>query len=300
MTLFGGIEAGGTKFVCAIGTGPDDLRATVRIPTTTPSETLERVVAFFARHPEPLDGLGVGAFGPLDLDPRSPTHGHITSTPKPGWRQCDIAGTLRRALGTPVAIDTDVNVAALGEHRWGAAQDVDDVLYMTVGTGIGGGVLVHGEPVHGLLHPEIGHIPVAHDRQADSFPGICPFHGDCLEGLASGPSIHARWGQPGETLPDDHPAWALEAQYIALALATCIYTLSSQRIILGGGVMQRRQLFPLIRSRVRALLGGYLDVPAIRQHVGDYIVSPALGGNAGVLGALALAQEKAVTMASAR
>jgi fructokinase len=200
----------------------------------------------------------------------------------------------------PVAIDTDVNVAALGEHRWGAAQDVEDVLYLTVGTGIGGGVLVRGEPLHGLLHPEIGHIPVTHDRQADSFPGICPFHADCLEGLASGPALQARWGQPGEALPDDHPAWALEAQYLALALVTCIYTLSSQRIILGGGVMQRTQLFPLIRSRVRALLGGYLDASAIRARIDDYIVSPALSGNAGVLGALALAQEKAVTVTSAR
>ena len=300
MSLFGGIEAGGTKFVCAVGTSPEHIRATVRIPTTTPTETLERVVAFFARYPEQLDALGIGAFGPLDLDPRSPTHGHITSTPKSGWRQCDIAGTLRRALGVPIAIDTDVNVAALGEHRWGAAQDVEDVLYLTVGTGIGGGVLVRGEPMHGLLHPEIGHIPVTHDRHADPFPGICPYHGDCLEGLASGPAVHARWGQPGEALPDDHPAWALEAQYLALALVTCIYTLSSQRIILGGGVMQRTRLFPLIRSRVRALLGGYLDVPEIHARIEDYVVPPALGGNAGVLGALALAQEKAGSEANAR
>jgi fructokinase len=300
MSLFGGIEAGGTKFVCAIGSGPDDVRARTRIPTTTPTETLDRVIAFFARHPEPLDGIGVGAFGPLDLDPTSPMYGHITTTPKPGWRQCDIAGTLRRALGVPVSIDTDVNVAALGEHRWGAARDVDDVLYLTVGTGIGGGVLVRGEALHGLLHPEIGHIPVPHDREADPFEGTCPFHGDCLEGLASGPAVQARWGQPGETLPVDHPAWVLEAHYLALALVTCIYTVSSQRIILAGGVMQQAQLFPLIRRQVARLLGGYLDVSAIREHIDEYIAPPALGGNAGVLGALALAQERAADATSAR
>lgn len=290
MTLYGGIEAGGTKFVCAVGTGPADIRDRARFATTTPAETLGQVIAFFQRQPEPVAAVGIGAFGPLDLHPSSPTFGFVTSTPKPGWRQTDICGPIRAALGVPVIIDTDVNAAALGEQRWGAARDVESALYLTVGTGIGGGALVRGQPVHGLLHPEIGHVPVPHDRAADPFPGVCPYHGDCLEGLASGPALAARWGSPADALPPDHPAWDLEARYLALGLVINIYTFGPQRIILGGGVMQQAHLFPRIRARVQTLSAGYLQAPALQEGIDGYIVPPALRNDAGVLGALALAQ----------
>lgn len=293
MSLFGGIEAGGTKFVCAVGAGPGDLRARTQFPTTTPDETIARAVDFFAGQSEPVAAIGIGAFGPVDLHPASPTYGSITSTPKPGWRNTDLRGRMERALGVPVGFDTDVNAAVLGEQRWGAARDTDTALYITVGTGIGGGALVGGKPVHGLLHTEIGHIPLRHDRQADPFPGVCPFHGDCLEGLASGPAMAARWGQPAQTLPPDHPAWLLEAHYLALGLVTCIYTLAPQRIILGGGVMQQTHLLRLIRAEVQTLLNGYLEVPELGDGIDTYIVPPALGGDAGVLGALVLAEQAA-------
>lgn len=291
MSLFGGIEAGGTKFVCAIGTGPHDLRARARFPTTTPDETIAQAIAYFQQQPEPVDALGIGSFGPVDLMAGSTTYGWITTTPKDGWRQTDLYGALQRALNVPVGFDTDVNAAAIAEHRWGAAQDTDTILYITVGTGIGGGVLVDGKPVHGLLHPETGHILVRHDWQADPFVGICPFHGDCLEGLASGPAMAARWGQPAETLPDDHPAWDLEAGYIAHGLSSCIYAFAPQRIILGGGVLQNEHLLRRVRAQVQDLLNGYLQTSAILERIDQYIVPPALGSDAGVLGAIALAQQ---------
>jgi fructokinase len=292
--LVGGVEGGGTKFVCAVGTGPGDVRARARIPTTAPEETLARVVEFFRAHPEPVAAVGIGSFGPLDLRPESSTYGFVTSTPKHGWRQADLRGTLARALGVPVAIDTDVNAAAVGEQRWGAARDVRTALYVTVGTGIGGGVVIDGRPLHGLVHPEIGHVPVARDRAADAFAGVCPYHGDCLEGLASGPAIEARWGVPADRLAPDHPAWALEAEYLARALATCVYALSPERILLGGGVMEQAQLFPLVRARLREALNGYVDSPALREGLDAYVVPPALGADAGVLGAMALAIDACV------
>jgi fructokinase len=276
----GGVEAGGGKFVCGFGAGPDGLiRET--IPTTSPSETLDRVAQFFRSHGLPFAALGVASFGPIDLDPHSPTYGFITSTPKPGWSNVDICGILRHALGVPVVFDTDVNAAALAESQWGAAQGLDNLLYITVGTGIGGGALVNGAPLHGLTHPEMGHIFVPHDLQADPFPGACPYHSDCLEGLASGFAMERRWGVRPESLPVDHPAWALEARYLALGLANLVCTLSPQRVIMGGGVMHRLELLPMIRRQVRDLLRGYVRVPEI--------VPPLLGDDAGVLGALALA-----------
>src|SRR5438094_1780467 len=288
MMLVGGVEAGGTKFVCAVGRGPDDVRAEARLATTTPAETLARVVAFFREH-APLAAVGVASFGPVDLDPRSPAFGSITTTPKPGWQHVDLVGPLRRALGVPVRIETDVNAAALAEHRRGAARDVATLVYVTVGTGIGGGILVNGQPVHGLLHPEVGHVRVPHDHAADPFAGTCPHHGDCWEGLASGPALAARWRQPSERLPDAHPAWDLEAGYLALGLVNVILTVSPERIVLGGGVMARTQLFPLIRAEIVRLLGGYLQSPALGERIDDYLVPPTLGDRAGVLGALVLA-----------
>ena len=292
MSLWGAIEAGGTKFVCAVGTGPGDVQAVDRFPTTTPDETIGRTIRFFRERGEdtPLTAVGIASFGPVDPDPNSPTFGHITSTPKPGWSHTDFVGRIREALDVPVGFDTDVNGAALGEHRWGAAQGLDTFIYLTVGTGIGGGGMVNGELMHGLVHPEMGHFHVPHDRERDPYPGGCPYHGDCLEGLANGPALEDRWGQPPETLPEDHPGWELEAEYLALGLMNFICTLSPQRIILGGGVMKQRHLFPLVRQRVQALLNGYIQAPAIIEQIDEYIVPPALGDRAGVLGALALAQ----------
>ncbi len=288
---YGGIEAGGTKFVCAVGTGPDDIRAEIRFPTTTPDETIGRATTFFRQQAKEVElaAIGIGSFGPVDPNPASPTFGFITTTPKHGWQDVDFAGAVDRALNLPVGFDTDVNVAALGEHRWGAAQGLDTFIYLTVGTGIGGGGMIGGRRMHGLIHPEMGHMRLPHDWEADPFPGSCPYHGDCLEGLASGPALQARWGRPAETLPPDHPAWPLQARYLALALVNFICTLSPQRIIIGGGVMAQPVLFDLVRSQVQDLLNNYVQSPAILEDIENYIVPPGLGNQAGVLGAIALA-----------
>jgi fructokinase len=289
--LVGGIEAGGTKFVCATGSGPDDIRAETRFATTTPAETIGRAIAFFQEQEVPPAAVGIGSFGPIDRRPDSATFGYITTTPKAGWNRVDFAGVVRQALGIPVAFDTDVNAAALAEQRWGAAQGLDDFIYLTVGTGIGGGAMVNGRLLHGLIHPEMGHILLPRDPARDPFPGHCPYHGDCLEGLASGPALAARWGAPAETLPAGHPAWELEAHYLGVALAGLICTLSPQRLILGGGVMKQPHLFDLIRSEVQRLLNRYIQAPQILAEIDYYIVPPALGGRAGVLGAIALARQ---------
>jgi len=294
MPLYGGIEAGGTKFVCAIGTGPDDIRAETRFWTTTPAETIQQAIDFFRSSAEqagePLAALGIGSFGPVDPDTRSPTFGNITATPKQGWTNVDFAGPIQKALGLPVGFDTDVNGAALGEWRWGAAQGLDTFIYLTVGTGLGGGGMVNGQLMHGLVHPEMGHVRIPHDLEEDPFPGHCSYHGDCLEGLTTGPAMAARWGQPAETLPENHPAWALEAKYLALGLVNFICTVSPQRIVMGGGVMQQLHLFPMIHRYVQELLNGYIVSPMIQERIDEYIVPPALGNRAGVLGAIALAE----------
>jgi fructokinase len=279
MARLGGIEAGGSKFVCAAGSSPEDCDF-AEFPTTTPQETIGPVIDFF-RAREPVAAMGIASFGPIDPNPESPTFGYITSTPKLAWRNFDFAGTVGRALKTPIAFDTDVNAAVLAESRWGAAQGLHSVLYVTVGTGLGGGALLNGRLLHGRLHPEMGHIRVPHDRVRDPFPGNCPYHGDCLEGLAAGPAIQARWGRPGRLLPDGHAAWDLEAEYLALGIVSWTCTLSLERLVLGGGVMQRAELFAKVRGRVAGLLNGYLEPPEI--------VAPQLGARAGVLGAIALA-----------
>jgi fructokinase len=280
MGKLGAIEAGGTKFFCGVGTGPEDLQST-RIPTGRPDETIARAVEWFEKQGG-VRAVGIASFGPVDLDPESATWGHITSTPKAEWRNYDFAGAVKRAMGVPVAFDTDVNAALLAEVRWGAATGLASCIYMTVGTGIGGGAVARGRFLHGAMHPEMGHIRVPHDRVADPFAGSCPFHGNCLEGLASGPAIAARWGARAEDLPEDHPAWALQAEYLAQGLASLASVLSPQRVLLGGGVMRRAQLFPLIRERLAALIGEYMPVPEV--------LAPALGARAGVLGALLLAE----------
>lgn len=292
MTLYGGIEAGGTKFVCAIGGGRDEIRAETRFATTTPEESISRAIAFLREHHrrEPLSAIGVASFGPLDPDPQSPTFGYVTTTPKPGWAQTNLVGPLRQAFGLPVGFDTDVNGAALGEHRWGAAQGLDTFVYLTIGTGLGGGGMVNGQLIHGLMHPEMGHMMVPHNWDADPYPGYCPYHGDCWEGLAAGPALEGRWLTRAENLPPEHPAWELEAHYLSLGLVNIICTLSPQRVILGGGVMEQQQLFPLIQTQVYTLLNGYIQSAQILENMDRYIVPPALGGRAGVLGAIALAE----------
>lgn len=287
--VWGGIEAGGTNFVCAAGTGPYDLRAKISFPTTTPKDTISRAIEFFLSR-EGIAAIGIASFGPVDLDSSSPSYGHITSTPKPGWRNTNIVGKVHDVLNVPVGFDTDVNAAALSEHMWGAAHGVDNFVYLTVGTGIGGGSITDGHLVHGLIHPEIGHLRIPHDSKADDFIGSCPYHGDCLEGLASGAAIAQRWGQAPEGLPQNHPAWQLEASYLGLAVANLVYTLSPRRIIMGGGVMKQPQLLPMVRKKVLEELNGYLQATDILQHIDSYIVPPGLGDHAGVLGAIALAQ----------
>jgi len=289
-----GVEAGGTKFICAVGGQDGAVLAETRFPTTTVDETLSRAVEFFKEQDRALgrlDAIGVASFGPVDLRPDSDRYGFILSTPKPGWSDTDIVGAFRQAFDVPVGFDTDVNGAALGEWRWGAARGLGTFIYLTIGTGIGGGGLVNGELMHGLLHPEMGHIPLPHDREQDPFDGICPFHGDCFEGLASGPALEARWGRKPEQLPPDHPAWELEANYVALALRTCICTLSPERIVLGGGVMGHPRLLPRVRERTQAALNGYIRSPQILERIEAYIVPPTLADRSGVLGAFVLAEQ---------
>jgi fructokinase len=286
--VYGGIEAGGTKWVSAIGTGPEDIKETVIFPTGEPEETIARAVDFFVRN-GPVAAVGVGSFGPIDIRHESATWGHITTTPKPGWGDIDIASALRAALDVPIALDTDVNAAALAEHRWGIAQGLDTFFYVTVGTGIGGGGMANGELLHGLMHPEFGHIRIPHDRERDPFDGICPYHGDCLEGLASGEAIRARWGSSAGSGSDEQ-VWELEAEYLASGLANLICTLSPQRIVLGGGVMNEPRLLPSVREKVRTLLAGYIRAPELDGDLNDYLTAPALGDRAGVLGSLELAR----------
>lgn len=295
MPLYGGIEAGGTKFVCAVASSPNDFRDEIRFPTTTPEETLAQAIDFFQTHHarEPLQAVGVACFGPIDPHPASPTFGYVTTTPKPHWAQTDIVGRLQAALKLPVGFDTDVNGAALGEHRWGAAQGLDTFVYLTIGTGLGGGGMVNGKLLHGLMHSEMGHMRVPHDLSHDPYPGQCTYHGDCWEGLACGPAIEGRWQTKGQHLAPDHPAWALEAHYLALGVVNIIMTLSPQRIIMGGGVMDQQQIFPMLRRDVQRLLNGYIQKPEILEHIDQYIVPPGLGNRAGVLGAVALAMDAA-------
>lgn len=289
--MFGAIEAGGTKFVCAVGSDPANLAVT-QLPTTSPEITMADAVNFLREHSHGiLQAVGIGSFGPVDLSPSSPTFGHITSTPKIAWRNFNFVGTVRAAFDVPIGFDTDVNAAALGEARWGAAQSISDFIYLTVGTGIGGGAIVNGRVLHGLVHPEMGHIRIPHDQVRDPYRGCCPFHGNCLEGLACGPAMEERWGIPASTLPVDHPAWALEAHYLALGLANSVCTLSPKRIVLGGGVMQQQWLIPLVRSELVRLLNGYVQSIELTEKVDEYVVPAKLGNRAGIAGALALAQQ---------
>jgi fructokinase len=286
--LLGGVETGGTWCVCAIGTGPDELVAREQFRTGEPEETIARIGDFFAAGPR-IAALGVGSFGPVDPDPSSSTWGYVTTTPKPGWQQTPIGPRLRERLGVPVVFDNDVNAAAVGEHRWGAGDGIASLCYLTVGTGIGAGLLIGGRPWHGLIHPEVGHIRIPHDRARDAFDGICPVHGDCWEGLAAGGAIAQRWEVDPRELPDGHPAWELEAEYLALGILSIVLVASPERLIVGGGVMERAGLLGALRRRLPELLDGYLQTPLLAERIDEYLVAPQLGDGAGVLGAIALA-----------
>ncbi len=289
MSAYGGIETGGSKWQCAVGSAPDDLRANETLPTTTPKETIDRVVAFFERE-GPVEAIGIGSFGPLDGKLSSPTWGHITTTPKPGWAHADVGQEIQRRLSVPVVFDTDVNAAAYGEHLWGAAKGLDTFCYITVGTGIGGGGMARGKLLHGLVHPEFGHMRIPHDLEADPFPGVCPYHGDCWEGLASGLAIEARWGRSAVDLAGDEAVWELEARYLALGLVCVICVLSPERIVLGGGVLSAPGLLPLVHREIGTLMNGYLDNAAVGDGIADYVTLPQLGSLSGVLGGIGLAQ----------
>jgi fructokinase len=294
--LFGAIEAGGTKFVCAIGDVNGTIHAESRFPTRDAVSTLAAVRDFLAERSGALGALsaiGVGSFGPVILDRHSAQYGFIGKTPKPGWTDIDMVGMLAREFVCPVGFDTDVNAAALAEHRWGAGRDVRNLVYLTVGTGIGGGVLVDGVPLHGLMHPEIGHIYPRRHPLDGNFAGVCPFHGDCLEGLASGPAIHARCGADLSQLGAAHAQWEIQADYLGQLCALLVLTLSPQRIIMGGGVMDQKNLFPGTRQRMLHWLCGYIDRSELLADVHHYIVPPALGARAGVLGGLSLAIDAA-------
>ncbi|THF73459.1 ROK family protein [Cohnella fermenti] len=281
----GAIEAGGTKFVCGIGDENGIVLDRVSFPTEQPEKTLGQVIAYFKD--KQVEAIGVGTFGPIDIDPNSPTYGYVTTTPKPGWSNYPFLDTLKREFDVPFGWDTDVNAAAFGEATWGAAKGLDSVLYYTIGTGVGVGVYAEGKMVHGLVHPEGGHV-LTRRHPDDAYEGFCPYHGDCFEGIAAGPAIERRWKVKGSELSEDHPAWRMEAFYIGQALANAILMISPKKIILGGGVMHQLQLFPLIREEVRSNLNGYVNAQAIVSGLDDYIVPPGLGDNAGLCGSIAL------------
>lgn len=286
--LYGALEAGGTKMVLAVMNESGEIMESVSVPTRTPGETMPEMIGFFSGRG--ISSLGIGSFGPLDLNPASAAYGSVTESPKLPWRHFPIRQAFADALGVPVAIDTDVNAAALAEYTLGAARGKDSCLYVTVGTGIGGGLIIHGKPVHGLMHPEIGHILLAPDPEDPSPDGFCPYHTHCLEGLASGPAVEKRWGIPGRNLPADHPGWKLESRYLAQLCANAVLSFSPEMIILGGGIMQQKHLFPMIRQETRRILNGYIPESLLGDGLSSYIVEPGLGTSSGITGAWLLAR----------
>ncbi|NDI35938.1 ROK family protein [Chengkuizengella sediminis] len=286
--IFGGIEAGGTKFVCGIGNEKGEITNRVSIPTTNPTETMAQVKHFFRG--TQLDAIGVGSFGPIDLNRNSETYGYIKNTPKMEWKDFDFAGAISSIWNVPIGFDTDVNAAALAESMWGAAEGLPSCLYITIGTGIGAGVIVQGSMLSGISHPEMGHVRVRRHPE-DHYEGCCPYHHDCLEGLAAGPALEERWGKKGVALKDVDQVWELEAYYLSEALVNFILTLSPMKIVLGGGVMKQHQLFPLIQKMVQDKLNGYLSFNELSQeNIAQYIVPPGLADDAGLKGAIALAK----------
>lgn len=294
MNQFIGIEGGGTKFVCVYGSGPDDLHDRTVIRTRGPEETMADVFQYIRQVQAKVDikAIGIAIFGPLNLDINSKTFGYILPTAKIEWSNYDILGVLKREFNIPVGLDTDVNGSAIGEYRWGAAQGFTDFVYLTIGTGIGGGAMVNGKLLHGAQHPEMGHIMVYQDLRRDSFEGVCAYHKNCLEGLASGPSMKVRWNvNSALDLPPDHIAWNIEAHYLGVALGTYTMTLSPKLIILGGGVMRQKHLLPKIRAEMLKTLNGYILNDTVAKHTDTYVVTPALGEDSGILGSIALAEK---------
>lgn len=285
--LYGGIEGGGTKMICAVGNEKGEILERVSIPTRSPEDTVPAMIDFFKG--KEIAALGIGCFGPIDLNKKSKTYGYITSTPKLAWRDYDFVGAFEKALGVPVGFDTDVNGSLLGEITWGCAKDKANALYLTIGTGIGGGVMSNGQLLHGMLHPELGHIRLQ-PAPGDKYQGKCPYHGICFEGMASGPAIEERWGDKAYNLADKKEVWELESYYIAQALSDFIVTLSPEIIILGGGVMNQEHLFPLIRKKTLDQLGGYIKTKEL-EDIDNYIVPASLGGDQGIMGAIKLAME---------
>ena len=288
MKLFGALEAGGTKMVCAIGDENGNILERVSIPTGTPENTMPPMIEFFKG--KGISALGIGCFGPVDLDKKSPTYGYITSTPKLAWTNYPIVAEFEKALGVPVGFDTDVNAAALGEATWGCTKDVDNSIYITIGTGVGVGVIVNGKPYHGMIHPEGGHILLARHPQDPMVGSGCPFHENCMEGLAAGPSLEKRWGVKGAELSERMEVWEMEAWYIGQAITNYIMILSPERIICGGGVMHQPCLLPLIRKEVERQMNGYIKGKGM-DDLNNYIVGVSLNDNQGAMGAVKLAMD---------
>ena len=282
--VFGAIEAGGTKFVCAVSNEKLEILERISVPTTTPDETMNAVFEFFDKYK--LKAIGVGSFGPIDVNKKSKTYGYITTTPKLAWANYNFAGVLKDRYNIPIGWTTDVNAAALGELKKGAAAGLQSCVYLTVGTGIGGGAVINGQLLEGYGHPEMGHILVRMHSN-DKYEGACPYHKNCLEGIASGPAIEDRWGKKAYELEDNEEVWKIEAFYLAQAVMTYTLILSPERIVLGGGVMKQLQLFPFIRKELEQLMKNYVSMP----NLDDYIVSPALGDNSGITGCFLLAQK---------
>lgn len=283
----GALEAGGTKMVCAIGDENGKIFEQVSIPTETPEITMPKLIEYFKA--KDIEALGIGCFGPICPDKESKWYGYITSTPKLAWKNYNIVGAFKEALGVPVGFDTDVNGSCLGEATFGAAKGLKNVIYLTVGTGIGAGELVDGKLLHGNLHPEAGHMPMRLHPE-DTYKGKCPYHGTCFEGLAAGPAIEARWGKSAKELSDNEKVWDMEGYYIAEALVTYILVLAPQRIILGGGVMHQLQLFPIIRKYVKEMLNGYI-LTAELEDIDTYIVPAGLNDDQGIIGCLILGRD---------
>lgn len=280
--MLGAIEAGGTKFVCAISDEALTIKERITIPTTTPEETLGKVFEFFDQFE--LDSMGIGSFGPIGVNKDTESYGYVTTTPKTAWKHTDFLGKVKERYNIPVGWTTDVNAAALGELERGAAKGKSSCIYLTVGTGIGGGAVVDGKPLEGFGHPEMGHVLVKMHPD-DTFEGVCPYHKNCLEGLAAGPAIEKRYGKKAQELTDRKEVWEIEAFYLTQALMNYTLILSPEKIILGGGVMKQKQLFPLIRNEFQTLLNGYVETPDLDT----YIISPELGDDAGITGSLLLA-----------
>lgn len=283
--LIGTIEAGGTKFVLGIGNENGEILEKISIPTESPEITMPIVIKYFKD--KDIKALGVGCFGPIDPNINSKTYGYITTTPKLKWANYNIIGELKKVFNIPIGFDTDVNGAALGELKWGAAKNLNSAVYITIGTGIGAGAIIEGKLVHGLLHPELGHIYVKRHKD-DTYLGRCPYHDDCLEGLAAGPALEGRWNTSGANLPQNHIAWEFESYYIAQAIVNIILTISPEKIILGGGVMKQSFILPMIHVQVKKLLNGYINKKELLEEIDNYIVLPKLGDNAGLCGAIAL------------